>query len=229
MRRTTRTLTALTLGSTLAVGGAAWAAQNQAQGQGQTEEQKQGGASGGQATGAGKERQLGTTSQSVMTTGIIQSIDKEKRTVVLKDPVGEQVKVQVPQDLTMFDQLKKGQKVDLDYTESLAVSVLPAGGGTPGTQVRAHVEPTQAGGLVGREVTVTAQIVSVDARNKVVGLKLPSGQIQRITVQDPDIQKQLPNLKPGELATFTYTEAVAAKIQPSSGGRAQTSGGQQPR
>ena len=35
-----------------------------------------------------------------------------------------------------------------------------------------------------------------------------------VTVSDPALQKKLPNLKPGQVVQFTYSEQMAASIRP---------------
>jgi ribosomal protein L2 len=202
MKRTTKTVAALTLGSTLALAGAAWAKQGQGQ-------------KSGKSTAP-----VAAVAEIVSTTGTVQSIDKDKRTIVLKDAAGDQIKMQVPPDMPNFDQLKKGQKADVTYYDSIAVAFLPSGAAQPAAEVRVRVEPAQQGGVVGREITVAAEVVNVDSKNKQVELKLPSGQTQKINVADTDLQKHLGDLKPGQLATITYTEAVAASLDPPSSQRA---------
>ena len=64
-----------------------------------------------------------------------------------------------------------------------------------------------------REQTVSAQVISVDVPNNKVTFKGPKGNRKTITVSDPTLQ--LPNLKPGQVVQFTYTEAVAVSIRPS--------------
>jgi hypothetical protein len=150
----------------------------------------------------------------VATTGTIQSIDRDNHLLVFKDQSGDQIKVQVPPGLPGFDQVKKGQRVDLTYYDSIAVSFLPPGAAQPADEAPVQVEPSQQGGMVGRELTVAAEVVNVDSRNKTVKLKMPNGRIQKISVIDADLQKHLGDLKPGQLATVTYTEAVAASILP---------------
>ena len=44
--------------------------------------------------------------------------------------------------------------------------------------------------------------------------KGPQGNARTVQVNDPALQKKLPNLKPGQHVQFTYTEAVAALIPP---------------
>jgi hypothetical protein len=143
--------------------------------------------------------------------GTVQSLDRDRRTAVIKDDAGRTFKVQVPSDLSGFDQLATGQRVNVQYYDSVAVSLMTSGamGGT-----RAHVEPARQGGLVGREVTTAAQVVSIDPRTRQLDLRLANGQSQRVTVSDAELQRQLRELRPGQMATVTYTEAVATSLQP---------------
>ncbi len=71
-----------------------------------------------------------------------------------------------------------------------------------------------APGTAARETQITAEVVSVDVANNKVTLKGPKGNHKTITVADPAIQKKLPNLKPGQVVQFTYTEAMAVGIRP---------------
>jgi hypothetical protein len=228
----TRALATVALGGAFAIGGPAWSQQGQqqqgqqpqpggAQGQPQPGQAEPRSAPGTPAEGRGQTGQgvpTAVAAEVIMTTGTVQSVDKGNRTVVLKDASGDQVKVQVPPEMTRFDQLKKGDKIDATFYDSVAVALLPPGAARPGAEARVKVEPSQAGGFVGREVTtVGAQIINVDTKNNIVHLKLPDGTMQRVNVTDPTLQGQLKNLKPGQVATVTFTEAVAATIRPSGG------------
>jgi hypothetical protein len=218
MKNTKKALVALTLGGSLSVGGAVAAQQGQPSGtpgQGQTPPSDTTKPGNTQET-TGNEVPVAAMAEVVSTTGTVQSIDRDKRMVVLKDDSGDQIKVQVPPNMPNFDQLKKGQKVDLTYHDAVAVFLLPPGAGKPGAEARVHVQPAEQGGLVGHEMTVTAQIVNTDTKNHQLELKLPSGQLQKVDVTDPDLQKQLKDVKPGQMATISYTEAVAASIAPAS-------------
>jgi len=153
-----------------------------------------------------------STTSTVHATVVVTSIDKSNRKVTVKKPDGEKETIQVPSDVKSFDHLKVGDKVDIDYTESMALSMLP-----PGTKPTTS-EKTMRGGEMGaggaaRQVTASAEIVSVDAANNKVVVKGAHG-LRTVTVQDPALQQKLPNLKPGQVVQLTYTEAVAASIQP---------------
>jgi hypothetical protein len=159
----------------------------------------------------------------VMTHGTVQSIDRERRLLVLKDESGDQIKVEVPPELPAFDKVRKGQRIDLTYYESIGVAVQKPGAAPPSEEARVRVLPAQQGGFVGQEVVVAAQVVNLDAKNRTVLLRLPSGQTQRISVADPGLQRQLRDIKPGQLVTMTYTEAVAASIAPTGAGQGPAS------
>ena len=81
---------------------------------------------------------------------------------------------------------------------------------------------TQAGavdmgaGIKGRELRVSATVVSVDPAAETVTFRGPKGHISTVNVEDPALQAKLPSLKPGQVVQFDYTEAVAADVRPAS-------------
>ena len=154
------------------------------------------------------------TTTTVHATAVVTSLDKSARKVTVKKPDGEKVTLQVSPDIKAYDHLKVGDKIDVDYTESLAMSMLP-----PGTKPSASEQTVRgtdmgvAGGA--RQVTASAEIISVDAAANRVTFKGPRG-VKTVVVQDPGLQAKLPSLKPGQVVQLTYTEAMAASIQPAS-------------
>jgi len=159
------------------------------------------------------ERGGGTTTKTETThaTGVVTAIDKNARKVTVKTSDGENTEIQVPADVKEFDKLKVGDRIDVDYTESIAVGMAPKGT-RPNEMERVATAP----GAAGREVTVTAEIIKVDPAANKVTFKGPGGKRKTVTVEDPGLQAKLPTLKKGQVVMFQYTEAVAAAIQPSS-------------
>lgn len=139
----------------------------------------------------------------------VTMVDKANRKLTIKNAAGEKMTFQVPSDVKSFDKLKVGDRVDIDYTESIALSMLPPGS-KPAITERAAAIP----GAAGREMSISAEVVSVDAANNKVTFKGPKGQLKTVTVQDPEVQSKLPGLKPGQVMQLTYTEAVATAVQP---------------
>lgn len=157
------------------------------------------------------------TSASRMTseTFVVSGIDRGKRTVTLTNAEGERNTMNVPPENKAYETLKVGDRVDVDYRESIGVAMAPAGA-KPSMVEKSVGSPMGASSPAGaaRETQITAEVVSVDLASNKVTLKGPKGNHKTITVADPELQKKLPNLKPGQMVQFTYTEAIAAAIRP---------------
>jgi hypothetical protein len=156
-----------------------------------------------------------TRSQLIHTSASIIGIDNTDRSVLLKSSDGTQNWVHVPDSMAGFDRLKMGDKVDVDYYQSLAISLAPSG-------TKPSQSSTQAGerdlgaGVMGREFRISAKVVSVDPAANTVTFKGPQGRVRTVNVEDAALQSKLATLKPGQVVQFDYTEAVAADIRPSS-------------
>ena len=147
-------------------------------------------------------------------TATITAIDRSDRSVTLKNEEGRESTINVPSDAKVFDSLKVGEKVDIDYYESLAVSLAPSGS-KPSVSERRGRSVDMGGGIRGREVMVTAEVVSVDPSANTVTFKGPRGNMRTVRVENPTLQEKLPSLKPGQVVQFDYTQATAASIRPS--------------
>jgi len=93
--------------------------------------------------------------------------------------------------------------------------MLPKGTKLSASERAASTKTGKGVGATGKQVTVSAEVVSVDTTNNTVTLKGPKGNVETIDVQDPDNQAKLPSLKPGQVMQFTYTEALAVSVTPS--------------
>ena len=120
-------------------------------------------------------------------TFVVSGIDRGKRTVTLTNAEGERNTMNVPPDVKAYDTLKVGDRVDVDYHESIGVSMAPAG--TKPGMVEKSVGIADGRGRPGRrprrETQITAEVVSVDVANNKVTLKGPKGNHKTITVADP--------------------------------------------
>jgi len=157
------------------------------------------------------------TSASRMTseTFVVSGIDRAKRSVTLTNAQGERNTMSVPSDVKAYETLKVGDRVDVDYQESLAIQLAPTGA-KPSMTEKSVGSPMGRGGPAGaaRQMQLNAEVVSVDAANNKVTFKGPRGHEQTVTVSDPQLQSKLHSLKPGQVVQFTYTEAIAAGIRP---------------
>jgi len=154
-----------------------------------------------------------TRSQLVHTTATVTKIDKGTRMLSIKTESGEDTTVEVPPAVKQFDKLAVGDKIDLDYYRSMTVSLAPSSS-KPAMSERKGRMVDVGGGVRGREVTMTAEVVSVDPAANTVTFKGPKGNIRTVNVMSPALQAKLPSLKPGQVVQFDWVEAVAASIQP---------------
>jgi hypothetical protein len=61
--------------------------------------------------------------KALVVTGTVMDIDREARSVILRDELsGEEVTVQVPPDATSFDQLKVGDRIDVNMLQPLELA-----------------------------------------------------------------------------------------------------------
>ena len=154
-----------------------------------------------------------TRTQLIHTTATVTGVNHGTRTAMIKTADGEETSVHVPEAVKEFENLKTGDKVDIDYYESLANSMAPTGA-KPSMNERKGRAVDVGGGLRGRELTVSAEVVSVDPSNNTVTFKGPKGNMRTVHVENAALQSKLASLKPGQVVQFEYTEAVAASIRP---------------
>lgn len=157
-----------------------------------------------------------TASGTTTVTATIVAIEPATRTVTLKDKSGKVMQLQVGDETRNFDQLAVGDTVTTVYTKAISVSLVKTGGPRSGTQrliQERAASGAKPGGTIGREVTVMADVVSVDQRANAITVKGPSGADVDLIVENPD---QLKNIRKGDHIEVMYTEAVAISVTPGS-------------
>jgi Cu/Ag efflux protein CusF len=155
-----------------------------------------------------------TVAEAVRITASVEALDKAKRLVTLKGPEGNTFVVQAGPEVKNFDQIKVGDLVVARYVEALTLELKPGGG-----QIRERTErenavaakPGQApGAAAGRQVTVIADVMSLDAAKQTVRLRGPQRTVD-LKVRDPN---QFKLIKVGDQVEATFTEAVALSVEP---------------
>ena len=162
----------------------------------------------------GKGPGVAAAAQTVKVTATITAIDAATRDVTLKGPQGREVVVTAGPEVRNFAQMKVGDKVDVEYAEALTLE-LKKGGGMPVAKTEtagaARAKPgEQPAGMVGRQVTVVADVVAVDKDKQMVTLKGPTQTVD-LKVRDP---KQLALIAKGDQVEAVYTQAVAVVVSP---------------
>ena len=163
---------------------------------------------GGKAPGAAG------VARTVEIEATITHVDAKTREVTLKGPQGNEVVVVAVPEVKNFAQLKAGQKVALQYLESLVLE-LKKGGGAPVARTEraggATAKPGETPAAIGgRQVTVVGDVVGLDPATQTVTVRGPHRTVE-LEVRDPE---QFKLIAIGDQIEATYTEAVAVGVTP---------------
>ena len=145
--------------------------------------------------------------------GEVVKIDKKTRTITFKNKDGESKFVAGP-DIKNFDQIKKGDRVNVNYELAVAIELIKTKSDGVRTKVetntvtksKANEKPSET---ITNQTTIVADIVEVNREKKLVSVKGPSGKITTVTVKNPAL---LADVKVGEQVKVIYFDAMAASI-----------------
>jgi hypothetical protein len=150
--------------------------------------------------------------QLVELNGTITALDVATRDVTLKTEKGEEISFVAGPDVQRLADLKVGDRVEIQYYESLTLQLSKVEGGTPSTSDTAtemRAEPAELpGGIKSQTTTITAKITAVDAKAGTVTLVGPKGRSVTLEVEADILAK----VKVGDLVSAIYTQAVAASV-----------------
>ena len=154
-----------------------------------------------------------TMAETVKASAIITAIDKATRTLTLKGAKGESFDVVAGAEVKNFDQIKVGDEVKVAYLQALSMELKKAGGAT-GVKESTGEARAKAGekpaGVIGREVTVMADVIDVNPTAKTITLKGPKGKVVELDVKNPEHFKVV---KKGDQVEVVYTEALAVSVE----------------
>jgi hypothetical protein len=150
--------------------------------------------------------------QTVDVSATITAIDKSSRTITLKGPKGDELKIEAGPEVKNFDQMKIGDVVDRRYRETLALELKKGGGMKVEKTEKAAAVGAKPGetpaGVVGRQVTVVGDVIKLDAATQTVTVKGPQRTVD-LKVRDPE---QFKLIAVGDQIQATYTEALALAV-----------------
>jgi Cu/Ag efflux protein CusF len=146
-------------------------------------------------------------------TTTVDKVDLKKREVTIKTADGSPVMIQVPENVQNLQNLKPGDKVQIDYYQSVALSLQKKPGTLPMEARTFTAKPSTSGNMPGgtmaQEIDATANVKKVDMSKGTVTIEGPEGKMDTITVKDPQLKQELSKVKPGDAINVTYTEAMA--------------------
>ena len=146
-------------------------------------------------------------------TATVEAIDPKTRMVTLRGPEGNALTFKADEDVRNLEQVKVGDRVNVDYYESVAVNVRPPG--EPINDVRVATDRAEPGekpsGMAAQHVTITATVEAIDKKNATVTLRGPQADVRTMRVRDP---RKLDKVKVGDRIVVTYTEMMAVSVTP---------------
>jgi Cu/Ag efflux protein CusF len=167
-------------------------------------------AGGMAATAPGK----AVVAQTVKATATITALDKTTRDITLKGPQGNLMTVTAGPEVKNFDKLKVGDTVDMQYVEALTLELKKGGGLVVGRTDTAGAAGAKAGatpaGVMGRQVTIVADVIATDPAKQTVTLKGPQQTVD-LRIPDPE---QFKRVAKGDQVEAKFTQAFAVAVEP---------------
>jgi Cu/Ag efflux protein CusF len=149
-------------------------------------------------------------------TGTVTAIDPATRKVTVKNAQGVERSWQVDPQVQSLENVKVGDRVRVDYTTAVAVTLRKGGDGIrekveADAQVKQQPVEGKPGVQVGTRTTYVTNVVSVDRKKQMVRLKGPEGRVADFKVQD---KAALADVKPGDQVVAVVYESVAVAVKP---------------
>jgi ribosomal 50S subunit-recycling heat shock protein len=148
----------------------------------------------------------------VKLTGTVKAVDLEKKTVSVEGSGGRTVVVNA-KNAKNLDQVKVGDKVNLEFIEELALFVRKSDAAPSATEtqmVALAPKGKKPAGLMAETIELTGNVESVDAKKRTIDVKGPAGNVRTFKV-DKDV-KNLAQIKKSDQVVLRFTEAVALSV-----------------
>ena len=148
----------------------------------------------------------------VKLTGTVKAVDLQNKTVTVEGSGGKTVTVNAP-NARNLDQVHVGDKVNLQYTEELALFVRKSDAQPSATQTETLTlapKGQKPAGVVARTVELTGTVESIDAKKRTVSVKRPAGNVRTFHVDKA--VKNFNQIKVGDQVVLRITEAVALSV-----------------
>ena len=162
---------------------------------------------------AAKDAKPGKVSVNVVKlTGTVKAVDLQNKTVTVEGSGGKIVTVNAP-NARNLDQVHVGDKVNLQYTEELALFVRKSDAQPSATQtetVTLAPKGQKPAGVVARTVELTGTVESIDPKKRTVAVKGPAGNVRTFHVDKA--VKNFNQIKVGDQVVLRITEAVALSV-----------------
>ena len=142
------------------------------------------------------------------------SVDKENRSITVRDPEGNISEIDLTEDVKNFDQIHPGDKLILEVYSALAMKLAAPGEEFEDqqSQMVAVAKPGEKPKLVNVNVVeVLAEITAIDKKARKVTVRGPGGN--SVTIQVPKDIEKFDELKLGDKVNARYIHAFAVSVQ----------------
>jgi hypothetical protein len=151
--------------------------------------------------------------QTVSAAATVEGVDQKTRHVTLKRADGTKFEIAAGPEVRNLAQLKKGDRVRVEYRQSVAYEVKRSRGATPAVSATSGVSRAapgeKPGGTVTDAVTVRMTITAIDKGASEATLLGPHGNVTVVKARDPS---KLDAVQVGDVVDVTYTEALAVSV-----------------
>lgn len=148
----------------------------------------------------------------VKLTGTVKAVDLEKKTATVEGSGGRTVVVNA-KNARNLDQVKVGDKVNLEFVEELALYVRKSDAPSSATEaqmVALAPKGKKPAGLMAETVELTGSVESTDAKARTIAVKGPAGNVRTFKVDNS--VKNFGQIKKGDQVVLRFTEAVALSV-----------------
>ncbi len=145
---------------------------------------------------------------------VVASIDYTQRLMTVKNPQGRFFSLKADKAVKNFQNLKKGDRIRVDFIESIAVSVRRSDGPPNAVETRlVSVAPKGAKPaiLLAETIQMPARVAAVDLKAHTLTIQEPNGSRKTVTVDRSF--KKLNEIRKGDDVILRLTEAVAIRIE----------------
>ena len=143
---------------------------------------------------------------------VVEAIDYNTREVALKDAQGQVALVKAGPEIKNFAQINKGDKVNIDYSQTVKIVVSPTAV-VPARQESVEVSRAPLGekpaGVATTTSQVIAKVVNMDYLKRIITLKGPQRTVE---VQVNESAENFINVKIGDTVYLEYTEQLAISV-----------------
>lgn len=144
----------------------------------------------------------------------VVGVDKATRTLTLKGEDEEKWTFIAGPDVRNFDQIKRGDRVIIEYFEGMALALGPKGSGVRARVDKLEVERAKSGEKPAGKITKTVEalglVAAVNPKERLVALQGAEKTVVLKVADDVDLSK----VQVGQEVEIVYVQSLAVSVEP---------------